>query len=91
MVALNTPSTTSFHRSPFQIADELRQLLARRSPARFARTNVRIANGAVALTGSVPNWQSKSLALRLARELFGDTAVIDALEIQNRRTFHSAA
>lgn len=91
MVALRSRPETPSTRSPFQIADELRHLLKNRAPRRFALTNVRVANGAVALTGSVPNWQSKSLAVRLAREAFGETAIIDALEIQNRRTFASRA
>jgi hypothetical protein len=92
MVAFrSTTSEDPFPRSPFQIADEFRQTLQARSPRRFAHTHVRVANGAVALTGSVPNWQSRSLAVRLAREAFAGLQVIDALEVQNRRTFGSAA
>jgi osmotically-inducible protein OsmY len=91
MVALRSTTEDPFPRSPFQIADELRRTLTTRGPKRFAQTNVRVANGAIALTGSVPNWQTKTLAVRLAREAFGRTPVIDALEVQNRRTFNSAA
>jgi osmotically-inducible protein OsmY len=91
MIAFRSNSEDAFPRSPFQIADELRNTLRTRSPRRFAQTNVRVANGAVALTGCVPNWQSKSLAIRLAREAFAGIHVIDALEVQNRRTFGSAA
>ncbi|OAI53327.1 hypothetical protein AYO47_05000 [Planctomyces sp. SCGC AG-212-M04] len=91
MVALRSTFEATLPRSPFEVAEELRHTLRTRSPGRFAHTNVRIANGAVALTGCVPNWQSKSLALRLAREAFAGIHVIDALEVQNRRTFGSAA
>jgi osmotically-inducible protein OsmY len=91
MVALRSTFEAPFPRSPFQVAEELRRTLITRSPNRFGQTNVRVANGAVALTGCVPNWQSKSLAIRLAREAFAGLHVIDALEVQNRRTFGSAA
>jgi osmotically-inducible protein OsmY len=91
MVALRSTFEVPFPRSPFEIAEELRQTLSTRSPGRFAHTNIRVANGAVALTGCVPNWQSKSLAIRLAREAFAGIHIIDALEVQNRRTFGSAA
>jgi len=91
MVALRSATEDPFPRSPFLIADEVRHALKTRAPRRFANLNVRVANGAVALTGSVPNWQSKSLAIRLAREAFQGVCVIDALEVQNRRTFASHA
>jgi osmotically-inducible protein OsmY len=87
MVALRFPSDEPARRTPFHVADEVRESLRARSPKRFGQLNVRIANGAVALTGSVPNWQSKTLAIRLAREAFQGVRVIDALEVRNRRTF----
>jgi len=87
MAALRSPHDAPAPRSPFALADQLREVLRTRSPNRFARLNVRVANGAVALTGQVPNWQSKALALRTARSMFHDTLVIDALEVPNRRTF----
>ncbi len=87
MVALSSLSAEPEPRNPLHIADDVRHTLKVRSPRRFARINVRVANGAVALTGSVPNEHSKSLALFTARSAFPGTRVIDALEVQNRRTF----
>lgn len=91
MVALRSHFDAPAPRSQFALADELRRVLRARSPKRFAAVNVRVANGAIAITGQVPNWQSKQLALRTAQALFGNTHVIDALEVQNRRTFAGKA
>jgi osmotically-inducible protein OsmY len=87
MVAFSVSSTAPDPRNPLLIADDVRHALKVRSPKRFSRVNVRVANGAVALTGSVPNQQSKSLALFTARSAFPGTRIIDALEVQNRRSF----
>ncbi len=87
MVALRSHSDDPCPRSPLAIAEDVRHALKSRSVRRFARVNVRIANGAVALTGSVPNWQSKTLAIDVAQAAFSGMHIIDALEVQNRRTF----
>ena len=92
MVALySAPTADPPPRSPLTIAADVRRQLQTASPSRFSHVEVRVANGAVALTGSVPTYDAKSLALRTARSAFADLHVIDALEVQNRRSFHFAA
>ncbi len=91
MVALNSPLSEPFPRSPLAVAQDVRNNLRNRFPALFGRMELRVANGAVAVTGSVPDWNSKTMALGAVRQAFQQLAIIDALEVANQRTLRIAA
>lgn len=71
--------------NPFAAADRLLSALRASHPSRFARLGIRVLNGSVALTGSVPSYYAKSLVNEGARSAFGDSPIIDALEVTARR------
>ena len=77
----------SAHRAPdpFAAADRLLSALRATHPSRFSRLGIRVLNGSVALTGSVPSYYAKSVANEGVRSVFGDSPIIDALEVQERR------
>ena len=72
---------------PFAAADDLLTSLRSTHPTRFAHVGVRVLNGSVALTGSVPSYYAKSLAFEGVRATFREAAILDALEVTDRRSF----
>ena len=84
MVALAAPRE---HDNPLDLAARLLDSLRALHPSRFARMDVRVCNGAVALTGSVPTYFAKAFAFQGARSVFGESPIIDALEVSDRRFF----
>jgi len=84
MLAVHAPA---LRRSPVDLAASLVSELRSQHPSRFARVDVRVCNGAVALTGSVPTFHAKALAFQSARTVFGNETIIDALEVSERRSF----
>ena len=77
------------HRAPdpFAAANNLLTSLRATHPTRFSRVGVRVLNGTVALTGSVPSFYAKSLAFEGARSVFREASILDALEVTDRRGF----
>ncbi len=69
---------------PHQAATLLVNELHSQDPSRFSRMAVRVCNGAVALTGSVPSDHAKAQAFQRARAVFGQAAIIDAIEVTHR-------
>lgn len=77
MIAL--PAARS-HR-PLSVASRVEETLRSFGPFRFSNVSVRLLNGRLALTGTVPSPFAKSLAVDLARSTAAKHDVVDALTI----------
>ncbi len=76
--------------NPLSIASDLRNTFQTMHPFRLSRVNVRVGNDAILLTGSVASYYAKSLAFQLAKAAFGESRIVDSLEVASRRTFATA-